>query len=336
MMPKAIALYSGGLDSILAILVVMKQGIDVTAVTFLTQIGCAVSDKSSCHQKVLSAADLFGFHLMLHDLSEKFIGVIKNPRFGYGKNMNPCLDCKILMLREAKKLMIERDADFIVTGEVIWQRPMSQRRDTFPRIDRESGLEGYVLRPLSAKHLRPTIPEQRELVCRESLYDFSGRSRKPQIALAAEFGLVDYPQPAGGCLLTDPVYACRLKELLMHDTDPSLKDLTLLRTGRHFRVSGNCKIIVGRNEKENETIQATAEDTDYLLTVEDFGSPVTLIKGDVPAGTIQLAASICARYSDARHLSAVEVTVRKNEEVFTIQATPATDSVTEVLRIQTR
>jgi len=333
-MPKAIALYSGGLDSILAILVVMNQGIEVTAVTFLTQIGCGVSDKSSCHQKLLSAAEPFGFHVILYDLSEKFIDVVKNPRFGYGKNMNPCLDCKILMLREAKKLMTERNADFIVTGEVLWQRPMSQRRDSFPRIDREAGLQGYVLRPLSAKHLKPTIPEQKELVNRERLYDFSGRSRKPQMALAAEFGLADYPQPAGGCLLTDPIYASRLKELLMNNIDPSLKDLTLLRTGRHFRVAGNCKIIVGRNEKENETILTTAEDADYLLTVEGFGSPVTLIKGEVPAGTVQLAASLCARYSDARHLPAVEVTVRKNEEVFKIQATPATDSVTEDLRIQ--
>ncbi|HEX8948665.1 MAG TPA: 7-cyano-7-deazaguanine synthase, partial [Dissulfurispiraceae bacterium] len=183
-MAKAIALYSGGLDSTLAILVAMRQGIEVTAVTFLTHFGCDISDKSSCSKDPFAASAKFGFEVKLCHLAEKFVEIVKRPKFGHGKNMNPCIDCRILMLKEAKELMAMRGAHFIVTGEVLGQRPMSQRRDTFPRIDREAGLEGYILRPLSAKLLKPTIAEQSGLVDRERLYGFHGRSRKPQMALA--------------------------------------------------------------------------------------------------------------------------------------------------------
>lgn len=338
-MTKALALFSGGLDSTLAILVTMRQGIDVTAITFLTHFGCDISDRSSCSKNPFKAAEQFGFPVKLCHLSEKFIRIVKNPRFGHGKNMNPCVDCRILMLKEAKELMHLTGADFIITGEVLGQRPMSQRRESLPLIDREAGLEGYVLRPLTALNLRPTIPEQKGLVKRELLYGFRGRSRKPQIALAAEFGLKEYPAPAGGCLLTDPIYSYRLKELLDHNPDPSIKDINLLRVGRHFRISENCKVIVGRDAFENDSIEAIAEEGDYLLRVIDYGSPITVITGSITASDIEVAARLCARYSDAKHLSEVIVRVKRKDKVsikviYDTFVSPADNDLIDTLRIQ--
>lgn len=190
-MAKAIALFSGGLDSTLAILVILRQDINVTAITFLNHFGCDISDKSSCSKDPFSAAEKFGFEVKLSHLSEKFLEIVKKPRHGHGKNMNPCIDCRILMLKEAREFMHITGADFIITGEVLGQRPMSQRKNLFPMIDKEAMVRGYVLRPLSAKLLDVTIPEQKGVVDRDALYDFSGRSRKPQIALAKELGLID-------------------------------------------------------------------------------------------------------------------------------------------------
>lgn len=313
-MPKAIALLSGGLDSTLAVLTMLRQGVDITAVTFLTHFGCDISDSSSCSKDPFPAAEKFGFEVKLCHLADKFTDIVKNPKYGHGKNMNPCIDCRILMLKEAKELMSMIKADFIITGEVIGQRPMSQRRDSFPVIDREAGLAGYVLRPLSAKHMNPTIPEKSGLVNRDMLHGFAGRSRKPQMALAKEFGLTDYPMPAGGCLLTEPNYSFRLKELLQHNPEPSLNDLHLLRVGRHFRFSQTCRAIVGRDETENQKIESLAEKDDFLLTVEGVGSPLTLLSGEDSEEFAVLAAAICARYSDAKHLPEVEVTVMKGRD----------------------
>ncbi|GAB4418927.1 MAG: DUF814 domain-containing protein [Thermodesulfovibrionales bacterium] len=332
-MAKAIALLSGGLDSTLAVLAMLRQGIDITAVTFLTHFGCDISDSSSCSKNPFPAAEKFGFEVKLCHLADKFIEIVKNPKYGHGRNMNPCIDCRILMLKEAVELMEMVGADFIVTGEVLGQRPMSQRRDTFPIIDREAGVKGYVLRPLSAKLLDETIPEKEGLVDRGKLYDFRGRSRKPQIALAGEFGLTDYPAPAGGCLLTEPNYSYRLKKLLEHNPDPSFNDLNLLRVGRHFRLSPHCKAIVGRNEGENLRIESFATEKDYLLRVENFGSPITLLSGMDSEDLIPLAASICARYSDGKHLSKVEVAVIRAGDLFRISVTPARDDLIEVYRI---
>lgn len=333
-MPKAIALYSGGLDSTLSILVMLRQGIDVTAITFLTHFGCDITDKSSCSKDPFSVAERFGFEVKLSHLSDKFIEIVKNPKYGHGKNMNPCIDCRILMLREAKELMGMIGADFIATGEVLGQRPMSQRKDTFPLIDREAGVEGYVLRPLSAKLLKPTILEQTGLINRGAFYGFNGRSRKPQMRLAAELGLTEYPAPAGGCLLTDPTYAYRLEELLRYNPDPSVKDINLLRLGRHFRLSDECRIIVGRDENENNAIQSLAENNDYLLWVEGHGSPLTIICGNATEEELNLAASICARHSDAKRLPEVEVTVVGKGSEFKIQTTPATNGILDSFRIQ--
>lgn len=335
-MARAVALLSGGLDSTLAILVLLKQGIEVTAVTFLNHFGCDMSDRSSCSRNPFPAAEKYGFTVKLCHLSDRFIEIVKNPRFGHGKNMNPCVDCRILMLREAKELMGMIGADFVVTGEVLGQRPMSQRRDTLNVVDREAGLKGLVLRPLSAKVMAVTIPEKEGLVKREMLYGFSGRSRKPQIALARELGLTDYPAPAGGCLLTEPNYSYRLSELLSHTPDPSLKDLQFLRTGRHFRFSPDCKAVVGRNEEDNREIELLAEEGDYRIRVEGVGSPVVVLTGADSGEFVEEAASLCVRYSDAKHLTHVAVSVMRGNEHSRITVRPADAELIESRIIKKR
>ena len=331
---KAIALFSGGLDSTLAILTILRQGIDVTAITFLTHFGCDISDKSSCSKDPFSAAEKFGFQVKLCHLADKFIEIVKNPKHGHGRNMNPCIDCRILMLKEAKELMGITGADFIITGEVVSQRPMSQMRNTIYMIDKEAGVSGIVLRPLSAKLLEQTLPATKGIVDRERLYGFHGRSRKPQMALAKELGLTEYPMPASGCLLTEPNYSYRLRELLRYCPDPSLNDLNLLRLGRHFRMSPTCKAIVGRDEKENDLIEQFAGDNDYLMKIEDFGSPITFLSGECTEAFIPRAASICARYSDARHLAEAAVTVFNKNNSYILKVAPADESLLETYRVE--
>jgi len=331
---KAIALYSGGLDSTLAILAVMKQGIEVKAVTFLNHFGCDITDKSSCSKNPFAAAQQFGFEVKLCHLSDKFINIVKNPKFGHGKNMNPCMDCRILMLREAKEFMDMVGADFIITGEVIGQRPMSQRRDALDIIDRETGLRGLILRPLCAKLMKPTIPEQKGLVNRDLLYNFGGRTRKPQMALAAEFGLTDYPLPASGCLLTEPNYSYRLSESLAYDKDPSLDDLNLLRVGRHFRLSHTCKVIVGRDESENNAILMILGEKGTFLKAEDHASPITVIRGDADEEMTRIAASLCARYSDGKHLPELQVKIWKGDDVRHLTVSPADQALIDQYKIE--
>ena len=333
-MARAIALYSGGLDSTLAILTVMKQGIEVKAVTFLNHFGCDITDKSSCSKNPFAAAEQFGFEVKLCHLSDKFINIVKNPKFGHGKNMNPCMDCRILMLNEAKVFMDMVNADFIITGEVLGQRPMSQRRDALDIIDRETGLRGRILRPLTAKLLKPTIAEQEGLVNREMLYGFGGRTRKPQMALAAEFGLTDYPLPASGCLLTEPNYSYRLSESLAYDKDPSLDDLNLLRVGRHFRLTHSCKVIVGRNEAENNAILAIAGEKGPFLMVEEHAGPITVIRGETDDELIRIAASLCSRYSDGKHLPEVLVKIWSGDNVSRLTVRPADQAIIDQYKIE--
>jgi len=343
-LPKAIALLSGGLDSTLAILVVKRLGVEVTAVTFLTHFGCDISDSSSCSRDPFPAAEKFGFTVKLCHLADKFIEIVKNPRHGHGRNMNPCIDCRILMLKEAGELLRLTGADFVITGEVVGQRPMSQRKETLPMIDKEAGLKGLVLRPLSAKILPLTIPEINGLIDREKLYGFNGRSRKPQMALAEELGLTDYPNPAGGCLLTEPNYAWRLRELLSIIRNPTLRELNLLKLGRHFRASlssqsNKIKIIAGRDEAENNALEKFIEPGDIYMRAENWRSPLVLLSSSESArpaeAEIELAASICARYSDHRHFPMVEINVYKDREVIKNLAVPPADpAVIDALRIQ--
>ena len=330
----AVALYSGGLDSTLAILTVMKQGIEVKAVTFLNHFGCDITDKSSCSKNPFAAAQQFGFEVKLCHLSDKFINIVKNPKFGHGKNMNPCMDCRILMLREAKEFMDIVNADFIITGEVIGQRPMSQRRDSLDIIDRETGLRGHILRPLSAKLMKPTIPEQKGLVSRELLYGFGGRTRKPQMALAAEFGLTDYPLPASGCLLTEPNYSYRLSESLAYDKDPSLDDLNLMRVGRHFRLSDTCKVIVGRDEAENNAILMILGEKGTFLKAEDHASPIAVIRGNADEEMTRIAASLCARYSDGKHLPELKVKIWNGDDIRYLIMPPAAQATIDQYKIE--
>ena len=325
MTKKAVALLSGGLDSTLAILAVLRQDIEVTAMKFVTPFDPEISDASSHLRDPYPLAERFGFDIEVRRLGTEFLDMVRNPKHGYGKNMNPCIDCRILMLKQAKKIMQDTGADFIVTGEVLGQRPMSQKRDMLYHIDKEAGVVGSVLRPLSARLLRATIPEEEMIVNRELLYAFNGRSRKPQMALAKEFGLEDYPKPAGGCLLTEPIFANRLKDLLKHSHVPELREIELLKTGRHFRLSPLCKIIVGRDEGENELIQSLAAKGDCLLHADDCGSPIALITGAISDERIRIAASICARYSDAKHLSSIDVCIVRDGQSECISVQPASE-----------
>jgi tRNA U34 2-thiouridine synthase MnmA/TrmU len=333
-MAKAIALLSGGLDSTLAILTVLKQGISVKALQFNTGFESDSSRKSPGLHDSKHTGKKFGFDVEEKFLGQKFIEVLQNPKHGYGKNMNPCIDCRILMLREAKHIMGRDKADFIITGEVLGQRPMSQRKDTLYHIDKEADLVGYILRPLSAKVLRATYAETKELIDREKLYGFTGRSRKPQIALAEEFGLTEYPPPAGGCLLTEPIFSMRLKDLLEHSSSPAPREFELLKTGRHFRFSPSSKIIIGRNRLENDVIESLSTTDDAILTVKGHGSPITLLTGEISDEALRSAASFCARYSDAKNLDTVDVTILHGKKQSRITVKPAeTDSV-EAQRIE--
>jgi tRNA-specific 2-thiouridylase len=332
-MAKAVALFSGGLDSSLAILTILKQGIDVKALEFLTPFNTSIAGKSLHVSNGVSFSHQFGFDVQIRHIEEPFIDMVRNPKFGYGKNMNPCIDCRILMLKEAKLLMDETGADFIITGEVLGQRPMSQRRDTLNRIDREAGVKGYVLRPLSAQLLDVTLPEAGGIVSRDMLHDFRGRSRKPQMNLARKFGLMHYPAPAGGCLLTEPIFSHKLKDLLAYNQDPGIRDIALLKVGRHFRFSPECKIIVGRDKKENEILESLAVSSDCMITIEGYGSPTVLVSGVVNDEALRVAASLCARYSDAKELPHVQARVITQRGTYSTRISRASNEIVEALRI---
>ncbi|MCX6750308.1 MAG: hypothetical protein NTZ83_02540, partial [Candidatus Pacearchaeota archaeon] len=257
MMTKAIGLLSGGLDSTLAVKLMMNQGIEVTALNFITPF-CTCTRKG-CRHEASRIAKEFVIKIKVISVKEDYIEMVRNPKHGYGKNMNPCIDCRILMLKKAKEYMKEISASFLFTGEVLGQRPMSQRKNAMKIIEKEAGLEGLILRPLSARFLEPTIPEREGLVNRERMLNIRGRWRKPQMELAEEFGIEDYQCPAGGCRLTDPQFAKRVKEAFEHDED-GIQDMNLLKYGRHFRLPSGAKVIVGRNEEENSIISKFAEE----------------------------------------------------------------------------
>ena len=304
---KAIALLSGGLDSTLAAKVIMEQGVELEAVNFMT-VFCTCTNRGATCLASQKAVETLGIPLRIFNVSEEYLSVVKHPKHGYGSNMNPCIDCRIFMLKKTKAYMTESGAAFIVTGEVLGQRPMSQRKDAMRLIEKEAGLEGFILRPLSAKVLQITIPEREGWVDREKLLKIQGRSRKPQIELAEHYGLRDYPCPAGGCLLTDPGFAKRMKDLMVNHPDFSLNDVHLLKMGRHFRFSHGVKLVVGRNEEENQKIQTFAQEEDILLKVSSFPGPLSLLRGEPGEGDIERAAAITAHYSKAKDLGKVEVT----------------------------
>jgi tRNA U34 2-thiouridine synthase MnmA/TrmU len=299
-MPRAISLLSGGLDSTLATILVARQGVTVLAVKFLTPFGCDIGEGSSCGFDASSVARRFGFDLKLAPMGREYVEIVKNPPHGRGKNMNPCIDCRIMMLRWAKEYLEPGGADFLVTGEVLNQRPMSQNRPMMDEVVRASGLEGLVLRPLSAKLLPATLPEINGWIEREKLEAISGRSRKRQIDLAAELGLTDedFGQPAGGCLLTDPAYSRRLQDLWEFDPEAEISDIHLLKVGRHFRIDGRAKIIVGRNEAENGLIEGLSRWGDVVVKPADVPGPSVLLRGRFEDSALNLAMGLTRKYSD--------------------------------------
>ncbi len=312
-MIKAIALLSGGLDSILATKLILEQGIDVEAVNFLT-VFCTCTARGKTCLASKSAADKLGIKLRVFEVSKEYFEIIKNPKYGYGSNMNPCLDCRIFMFKKAGQYMKEQGASFLLTGEVLGERPMSQRRDAMNIIERDSGLKGLILRPLSARLLEPTIPEKDGLVDREKLLAIGGRSRKPQMQLAVQLGINDYPCPAGGCLLTDPGFARRMRDLMKHSPNFTINDVQLLKIGRYFRLGPNSKLIVGRDEEENTKLLALAKEDDLCVGPVSIPGPIGIGRGCFNNDHLNLAARILARYSDIPPDRYLEVEYRKKAE----------------------
>ena len=317
---KAVALISGGLDSMLAARTILEQGVHVEGINFFTgfcveghthAIRRRANGGGNPRNNALWVAEQLGIQLHLIDVVEEYKRVVLNPKHGYGANLNPCLDCKTFMVGRAREWMEENGFDFIITGEVIGQRPKSQRRETMPVVARESGADDRLLRPLCAKRLPPTRPEREGWVDRERLHDFTGRSRKPQFALAADFGIEDYAQPAGGCcFLTDRQYSGKLADLWKSRgrRDYELDDIMLLKVGRHLRPRPHFKVIVGREEGENNFLSGYRGQFVYLRTVSHPG-PLALVDGEPNEDDLDLAARLTARFSQGRDAEQVEVEI---------------------------
>ena len=329
---KAIALISGGLDSMLAVKAVQKQGIHVEGVNFYTGFCVeghthAIRKKDKDKQKrnnALWVAEQLGIRMNIVDISEEYKKIVLNPQHGYGSNLNPCLDCKIFMvdkanamLNKAREIAEDKGFDFIITGEVIGQRPKSQRKDTMPLIARESGADDRLLRPLCAKLLPPTLPEREGWVNRDELYNFNGRNRKPQIALAKEFGLDDFAQPSGGCcFLTDESYSRKLADLwtARGRKDYELDDIMLLKVGRHIRPAQHYKVIISREEGENNFLMGYRKQFHSIKCVS-HGGPLSLVDGDPSAEDLLTAARIATRFSQGKNSDLVTVEIQDKNGV---------------------
>lgn len=329
---KAVALISGGLDSMLAAKVILDQGIHVEGINFFTGF-CVEGHTHAIRKKDLErpkrnnalwVAEQLGIKLHIIDIVAEYKEVLLNPRYGYGSNMNPCLDCKIFMVRKALAWMEENGFDFIITGEVVGQRPMSQRKETLPVVAKRSGAEERLLRPLCGKNLPATLPEREGWIDRSKLYDFNGRSRKPQMALAARFGLHDYAQPSGGCcFLTDEQYSRKLVDLWQArgHREYELDDILLLKVGRHIRPRPHFKLIVGREEGENLFLEGYRKQFTHLRPV-DIPGPLVLVDGRADDDDLSLAARITARYCK-RAEGAVKISVtRPGEEERLLELLP--------------
>jgi len=327
---KAVALFSGGLDSILAVKLIQEQGIEVKGVNFRTPF-------FGLEKAYLTAKDL-DIDLEIIDITEELLGILRNPKHGFGKNMNPCIDCHALMFKKAGEHMTKIGASFILSGEVLGERPMSQNRNSLSIIERESGFEGRILRPLSALLLPETIPEKEGLVDRNRLLDISGRSRKRQMVLAAHLGLEDYPSPAGGCKLTEPGFSKRLRDLFAQENF-SLEEIELLKLGRHFRLSKDDKLVVGRNKEENEQLKDFFQDGDFLFKAKNLKGPISLLKkvSKVDDELIDKSCQITARYCDRNEEENEEVYInyfgKSNELLKTKKVKPLREEELEVLRV---
>jgi tRNA U34 2-thiouridine synthase MnmA/TrmU len=321
---KAIGLLSGGLDSTLAARVLIEQGLEVVGLHFST--GFCMNDHRRAlarpdedprrmrNEGLRAGADL-GIPIEVLDAGEAYLRMVLNPKHGYGKRANPCIDCRIFMIHGAAEFMREHGGDFVFTGEVLGQRPMSQHMQALRLIEKECGIEGYLLRPLSAQHLPPTMPERLGWVDRDRLLGIAGRSRKEQMSLSAQWGIQDYPQPSGGCcFLADENFAKRFHDKREHTPVESIRreELILLKVGRHFRLTPGVKIIVARDESENRVLERF-KDGAWCFEALGCGSPLTLVEGEPDEATRRLIAAITARYSDRRHEPIVEVAARRED-----------------------
>jgi tRNA-specific 2-thiouridylase len=311
---KGLGLCSGGLDSILSALLLKSQGIDVTWICFETPF---FSSESA--QKASSQTDI---PLITYDITDDYMEMMKNPKAGFGKNMNPCMDCHTLMFAKAGEVLKNKNFHFLFSGEVLGQRPKSQNKNSLRYVEKNSGFDGQILRPLCAKLLPQTLVEQKGLVDREKLMDISGRSRKVQMQMANDFGIKEYPSPAGGCLLTDKIFSARLKDLMNIQKTYKKNELYLLRYGRHFRLDNKTKVIVGRSKKDNEQlIKYYDKNIDVLLKHANMAGPDVILTGISTKQNIQQAAALCAGYTKTKagDKALIRIITRDNEDSILVK-----------------
>lgn len=326
-MTTALALFSGGLDSILACRLVAAQGIRVVAVQCVSPFfGYDLLAEEEAYQA--RVRQRYGIEVVLCDVSSPYLTMLRQPPHGYGKNFNPCIDCKILLMRTAREMMAEYGAELLISGEVLGQRPMSQRSDTLRVIERDSGCEGLLVRPLCAKGLPPTRAELAGLIDREQLLGFRGRSRQPQMELAARFGITDYPSPAGGCVLTDPIQAQRIAAFYAEHDPVTVADIRLLLVGRHFRLPHGAWLAMGRREAENDRLLERAIAIDWVVALADQPGPTGVLRFADHPDDFAAAAGLVARYGKkGEEGAAVRVLFTRGEETQELIATPLTEAV---------
>ena len=319
---KVVALLSGGLDSQLAIKMMQEQGFDVSAVAIKTPF-CDFDCGRGCGFEIRERADDLDVNLKTVYLGDEYIEMLKHPKHGIGAGFNPCIDCRSMMFDAAKKHMEEIGAEFIISGEVLGQRPMSQHAPALRTIENESDLVGKIVRPLSAALLPETDPEKDGLIKRENLGMIRGRTRRGQLDMAKKYGIENPPNAGGGCLLTEPHFGIKAKDLFSHTKNPTINDIDLLKIGRHFRLDEETKFIVGRNKDENEMIKAIALPGDILLEAKDFVGPVSILRGSNAKQHLKFASSITLRYSDAPNNEQAIVSMRDNDLVEEITSKSA-------------
>ena len=319
---KVVALLSGGLDSQLAIKMMQEQGFDVSAVAIKTPF-CDFDCGRGCGFEIRERADDLDVNLKTVYLGDEYIEMLKHPKHGIGAGFNPCIDCRSMMFDAAKKHMEEIGAEFIISGEVLGQRPMSQHAPALRTIENESDLVGKIVRPLSAALLPETDPEKDGLIKRENLGMIRGRTRRNQLDMAKKYGIENPPNAGGGCLLTEPHFGIKAKDLFSHTKNPTINDIDLLKIGRHFRLDEETKFIVGRNKDENEMIKAISLPGDILLEAKDFVGPVSILRGSNAKKHLKFASSITLRYSDAPNDEQAIVSIKDNELVEEIASQSA-------------
>jgi tRNA-specific 2-thiouridylase len=321
-MVKCLVMFSGGLDSTIAVHLLKSQGLEVVGLHFVLPF---YSGQGNDHRSIRNRSEMLGIPLRIEEEGDDFLAMVKDPHFGYGKNINPCLDCRIHRLSKAADIMRQEGAAFIATGEVVGQRPMSQRRDCLDIIEKRTGLKGLLLRPLSAKLLRPTIPENEGWVDRSKLLSIGGRGRKDQITYAATHSLT-YPSPGGGCILTYEQTMRRFDDLMRYSPGFSLPDFKLLAYGRHFRISRNARFVIARDDAENGILEKLCCGEDYCLTMTDVLGPFGILRssGPVMQEDLEIACSIMARYSKARSHKEARVSISRNTEITVVSIRPAT------------